>query len=182
MSELEPLFRRIETTYEDQGMEAAMALVDHLCTGHPAAADNLIGFLLALSCDDEPLPEGLGEMAVRNTMALLGADHAAYMAEKGFAVQSSGLAVEMPGQHTALKRTQAAMRAAALLDATHRDAWTVRRETRDPGAEVTVGFQVMLHHDYGETGHVQELASGLTADLAIISAARRLTEGAQHVE
>lgn len=72
------LFAQIETAWEENGNAG---VVDQLAAEHPEHAEALYSFFNALTADDEELPLGVGEAAVRNTLAWLKEEHEAGLAE-----------------------------------------------------------------------------------------------------
>lgn len=74
---LHALFAQIETAWEEHG---DADLVHRLAAEHPEHAEEMYSFFDAISRDEE-LPPGVGEAAVRNTLALLKGEHEAGLAE-----------------------------------------------------------------------------------------------------
>lgn len=75
---LHTLFAQIETAWEERG---DAGLVDRLAAEHPEHAEELYSFFDAITADDEELPPGAGEAAVRNTLDWLKEEHEAGLAE-----------------------------------------------------------------------------------------------------
>ena len=99
---LHTLFAQIETAWEERG---DARLVDRLAAEHPDHAEELYSFFDAITTDEE-LPPGVGEAAVRNTLAWLKEEHEAGLAELGAAREGGpsppldllGLLVEASGK------------------------------------------------------------------------------------
>lgn len=97
------LFAQIETAWEERG---DAGVVDRLAAEHPEYAEELYSFFNAITADDEELPPGVGEAAVRNTLAWLKEEHEAGLAELAIASGGSpslpldlmGLLVEVSGK------------------------------------------------------------------------------------
>jgi hypothetical protein len=100
---LHTLFAQIETAWEERG---DAGLVDRLAAEHPERAEELYSFFDAITAEDEDLPPGAGEAAVRNTLAWLKEEHEAGLAEVAAAREGGpsppqdlmGLLVEASGR------------------------------------------------------------------------------------
>lgn len=74
---LATLLAQIETTWGDRGDQVLVEqLVEELATAHPELADELYGFLEAITTDeDDEIPPHVGAAAVRHSLAWLREEH-----------------------------------------------------------------------------------------------------------